>query len=94
MPSTALKDATPDTLLDVPPAPSPNSWVEQVYSAATAKILQRGQTFFDHICGKVSGRVMRQTDCLGKEGLGAVARLLYGYVLSNEAILTARAARS
>ena len=56
---------------------------------ALPTILQRGQAFFDRIYGKVSRRVMRQLDGCGTEDLGIVARLLYGYILSNTSILNA-----
>lgn len=50
--------------------------------------MQRGQTFFDQIYGKVSKRVMGQMDRSGTEDLGIIARLMYGYVLSNTSLLS------
>lgn len=50
-------------------------------------ILRRGSSFFNIVYGKVSQRVMSQMDNSGTEDLGILARLMYGYVLSNEAIL-------
>ncbi|KAF2501277.1 hypothetical protein BU16DRAFT_522264 [Lophium mytilinum] len=85
----ALKDATPASLLDEPTGASPSARPAEVYSTPTAEILLRGQTYFEHVYGKVSTRVMGQMDGSGTEDLGVVARLLYGYVLSNESVLTA-----
>lgn len=59
-----------------------------MYDISTWHVLQRGQTFFDKIYGKVSRRVMGQLDCSGTEDLGLVARLTYGYVLSNTSVLS------
>ena len=44
--------------------------------------------FFDRVYGKVAKRVMGQMDGCGTEDLGLVARLLYGYVLSCEGVLS------
>lgn len=41
------------------------------------------------VYGKVSKRVMGQMDRSGTEDLGLMARLLYGYILSNTTVLTA-----
>ena len=51
-------------------------------------MLHRGQVFFDRVYGKVAKRVMGQMDGCGTEDLGLVARLLYGYVLSCEGVLS------
>jgi hypothetical protein len=51
--------------------------------------MQRGQSFFDMVYGKVSKRVMGQMDRSGTEDLGLTARLMYGYILSNTSILSA-----
>lgn len=53
-----------------------------------SRILQRGQSFFDQIYGKVSTRVMGQMDRSGTEDLGITARLMYGYILSNTTVLS------
>ena len=54
----------------------------------SSQILHRGQKFFDRVYGKVSKRVMGQMDRSGTEDLGVMARLMYGYLLSNTNILT------
>lgn len=53
-----------------------------------SQVLQRGQSFFDRVYGKVSKRVMGQMDRSGTEDLGLMARLMYGYILSNTTVLT------
>lgn len=52
-------------------------------------MMQRGQSFFEKVYGKVTRRVMGQMDRSGTEDLGLLARLMYGYVLSNTNVLTA-----
>ncbi|KAL9120509.1 MAG: hypothetical protein Q9187_002933 [Circinaria calcarea] len=85
----ALKDATPQSLLDEPLGYSPTARPVEVYDTPSSTILHRGQTFFDKIYGKVSKRVMGQMDRSGTEDLGLTARLMYGYILSNTSVLTA-----
>ena len=85
----ALKGETPPHLLDEPLAYSPTNRPVEVYDVPSSRILHRGQTFFDHIYGKVSKRVMGQMDRSGTEDLGITARLMYGYILSNTSVLTA-----
>jgi alkylhydroperoxidase/carboxymuconolactone decarboxylase family protein YurZ len=60
-----------------------------LYDTPSSTILYRGETFFNKVYGKVSKRVMGQMDRSGTEDLGAVARLMYGYLLSNTRILSA-----
>jgi hypothetical protein len=60
-----------------------------MYDVPSSQILQRGQTFFDMVYGKVSKRVMGQMDRSGTEDLGLTARLVYGYLLSNTQVLSA-----
>ena len=60
-----------------------------MYDVPTSTILHRGQTFFDKVYGKISKRVMGQMDRSGTEDLGIMARLMYGYILSNTNVLTA-----
>ncbi|KAF2089241.1 hypothetical protein K490DRAFT_72056 [Saccharata proteae CBS 121410] len=86
----ALKTATPEHLLDEPMSYSPSARPVDVYDTPPSAILHRGQTFFDRVYGKVSKRVMGQMDRSGTEDLGIVARLMYGYLLSNERVLDAR----
>ncbi|KAF5590491.1 uncharacterized protein FSUBG_10814 [Fusarium subglutinans] len=51
-------------------------------------VLERGQAFFEAIYGKISRRIMGQLDRSGAPDLGLLARLTYGYVLSNTDVLT------
>lgn len=85
----SLKTATPIALQDEPLAYSPTARPVEVYDIPSSTILHRGQTFFDKIYGKVSKRVMGQMDRSGTEDLGLIARLMYGYILSNISVLTA-----
>ena len=101
----ALKQSTPSTFLDEPLSYSPTLRSAEVYDVPSSKILHRGETFFDQVYGKVSKRVMGQLiilnasttdstwvgqmDRSGTEDLGIIARLLYGYVLSNTNVLNA-----
>lgn len=84
----ALKRATPQDLVDEPLENSPTKRSVDVYDVPSSKILQRGQSYFDQIYGKVSKRVMGQMDRSGTEDLGITARLMYGYILSNDAVLS------
>lgn len=83
-----LKKHTPEQLVDEPLAFSPTSRPLEMYDVPSSQILHRGQRFFDMIYGKVSKRVMGQMDRSGTEDLGLTARLVYGYLLSNTAVLT------
>lgn len=83
-----LKKATPPELVDEPLAYSPTARPVDIYDVPSSQVLHRGQTFFDKIYGKVSKRVMGQMDRSGTEDLGLMARLMYGYVLSNTNVLT------
>lgn len=83
----ALKSATPHDLLDEPLGFSPTGRASEIHDPA---VLHRGQRFFDGIYGKVAGRVMRSMDRSGTEDLGLMARLMYGYALSNTSVLSAR----
>lgn len=85
----AFKAVTPENLQDKPLEYSLSSRRADVYDVPTSQILQRGKTFFDMVYGKVSERVMEQIDRSGTEDLGLMARLLYGYILSNTNVLTA-----
>ncbi|KAF5621189.1 carboxymuconolactone decarboxylase [Fusarium sp. NRRL 52700] len=51
-------------------------------------VLERGQAFFEAIYGKISRRIMGRLDRSGAPDLGLLARLTYGYVLSNTDVLT------
>ncbi|KAL8813594.1 MAG: hypothetical protein Q9223_000237 [Gallowayella weberi] len=84
----ALKRVTPPALLDEPLAYSPTKRSVELYDIPASRILQRGQSFFDQIYGKVSARVMGQMDRSGTEDLGITARLMYGYILSNTSVLS------
>lgn len=81
---------TPDDLLDDHKADlSPTGRRSDVYNTPASDILHRGQAFFEAIYGKITKRVMGQMDGSGTEDLGLVARLVYGYLLSNTSILSA-----
>ncbi|AEO63244.1 uncharacterized protein THITE_2108207 [Thermothielavioides terrestris NRRL 8126] len=84
-----LKKVTPEDLLDEPDAFSPTGRRADIYDTPAPQIMQRGQHFFQDVYGKVARRVMGQMDRSGTEDLGLVARLMYGYVLSNTAVLSA-----
>ncbi|EKG18309.1 Carboxymuconolactone decarboxylase [Macrophomina phaseolina MS6] len=86
----ALKKTTPEHLLDGPDSPSPSGRTAEIYRTTAPAILERGQTFFEKLYGKISRRVMGQMDRSGTEDLGLTARLMYGYILSNEKILDAK----
>ncbi|KAL1619310.1 hypothetical protein SLS56_010148 [Neofusicoccum ribis] len=86
----ALKKTTPDHLLDEPGVPSPSGRAAEIYDTPSLSILERGQRFFEGLYGKVSKRVMGQMDRSGTEDLGLTARLMYGYILSNEKVLDAK----
>ncbi|KAJ4263167.1 hypothetical protein NW762_006789 [Fusarium torreyae] len=85
----SLKSATPEDLLDetgVEDAPSTRH--RDIYETSPSQVLERGQTFFNNIYGKISRRIMGQMDRSGAPDLGLLARLTYGYVLSNTDVLT------
>ncbi|AEO56768.1 hypothetical protein MYCTH_47732 [Thermothelomyces thermophilus ATCC 42464] len=84
-----LKKVTPDELLDEPESFSPTGRRADVYDTPAPLIMQRGQSFFETVYGKVTRKVMNQMDHSGTEDLGLVARLMYGYVLSNTSVLSA-----
>ncbi|KAK3308226.1 AhpD-like protein [Chaetomium strumarium] len=84
-----LKKVTPEDLLDEPEAFSPTGRRAEIYETPTLEIMERGQGFFEAVYGKITRRVMGQMDRSGTEDLGLVARLMYGYVLSNTSVLSA-----
>lgn len=84
-----LKKVTPEELLDEPDTPSPTGRRADIYDTPTPQVMQRGQAFFEDVYGKVTRRVMGQMDRSGTEDLGLVARLMYGYILSNTSVLSA-----
>ena len=69
---------------------SPTGRTIELTDIPASSILHRGQTFFDRVYGKVGKRVMGQMDRCGTEDLGLVARLMYGYLLSNTSVLSAK----
>jgi hypothetical protein len=83
----SLKSATPEDLLDEP-GTGTTSRHKDIYDTAPAHVLERGQYFFEAIYGKISRRIMGQLDRSGASDLGLLARLTYGYVLSNTDVLT------
>lgn len=82
----ALKTVTPEALLDT--GDTPSARYRDVHEASPQEVLKKGQTFFEKIYGKISRRVMGQMERSGAEDLGLMAKLMYGYVLSNTNILT------
>ncbi|KAB5575999.1 AhpD-like protein [Coniochaeta sp. 2T2.1] len=84
-----LKKVTPAHLLDEAGGCSPSGRTYDIHDISISIILERGQTFFNKIYGKISRRIMGQMDNSGTEDLGLLARLTYGYVLSNTKVLTA-----
>ncbi|CCT72340.1 uncharacterized protein FFB20_12246 [Fusarium fujikuroi] len=83
----SLKSATPEYLLDEP-GMGTSLRHKDIHDTAPAQVLGRGQAFFDAIYGKISRRIMGQLDQSGAPDLGLLARLTYGYVLSNTDVLT------
>ncbi|KAK8226621.1 AhpD-like protein [Phyllosticta capitalensis] len=86
----ALKSATPEKLLDESPDSSPTGRRAEIYGQSFPTVWERGQQFFEKVYGKISKRVMGQMDRSGTEDLGLAARLMYGYILSNEKVLDAK----
>ncbi|PTD12942.1 hypothetical protein HYE67_009706 [Fusarium culmorum] len=86
----SLKSATPEELLDEAGTgtDSASPRYKDIYDTQPAQILQRGQRFFENIYGKISRRIMGQLERSGAPDLGLLARLTYGYVLSNTDVLT------
>ncbi|KAK4151176.1 hypothetical protein C8A00DRAFT_17388 [Chaetomidium leptoderma] len=84
-----LKKVTPEELLDDPEAFSPTGRRAEIYDTSASHIIQRGQSFFEAVYGKITKRIMGQMDRSGTEDLGLMARLMYGYVLSNTNVLSA-----
>lgn len=83
----ALKSVTPEDFLDTMTDVA-SSRYKDVYETPSSHIMERGQTFFNTLYGKIAKRVMGQMDRSGTQDLGLVARLMYGYVLSNTDVLT------
>ncbi|RFU33215.1 hypothetical protein B7463_g3120, partial [Scytalidium lignicola] len=85
----ALKEVTPPEFLDESTGHSSTSRRKDIYETPVPEVLYRGETYFQNVYGKVSGRVMGQMDRSGTEDLGLVARLMYAYILSDINILSA-----
>lgn len=83
----SLQRATPPYLLDPPMQPSPTGRSLELNALSSSPTLHRGSQFFANTYGKVAARVMGQMDRCGTEDLGLSARLIYGYLLSNETVL-------
>lgn len=83
-----LRRHTPDHLLDPPMGVSPTGRAIEMASVDSSALLHRGETFFAKVYGKVNARVMGQMDRCGTEDLGLIARLMYGYLLSNTKVLS------
>ncbi|KAI9825420.1 MAG: hypothetical protein M1832_001150 [Thelocarpon impressellum] len=82
----ALRASTPPSLLDLPPTTSPTGRATELHSSPA--VLARGSAFFSAVYGKVGPRVMGDMTHSGTEDLAILARLLYGHVLSNTAVLS------
>jgi alkylhydroperoxidase/carboxymuconolactone decarboxylase family protein YurZ len=83
-----LKKVTPEELLDEPQTSSATGRRADIYDTPAPQIMLRGESFFEAVYGKITRRVMGQMDRSGTEDLGLVARLMYGYVLSNTSVLS------
>ncbi|KAG5797916.1 hypothetical protein H9Q69_003073 [Fusarium xylarioides] len=83
----SLKSVTPEDLLDEP-GMGTSLRHKDIHDTASVQVLERGQAFFEAIYGKISRRIMGQLDRSGAPDLGLLARLTYGYVLSNTDVLT------
>ncbi|KPM43538.1 hypothetical protein AK830_g3006 [Neonectria ditissima] len=85
----ALKTITPEELLDTASGEeNPSSRYRDLYETPAPQVLQRGQSFFDKLYGKIAKRVMGQMDRSGSEDLGLMAKLVYGYIISNTDVLS------
>lgn len=83
----ALKESTPKHLQDLDADTSITGRGADINEIPSNQVLQRGQAFFDRIYGKISSRVTRMMKGSGTEDLDLIAKLMYGYILSNTAIL-------
>ncbi|KIL90548.1 hypothetical protein FAVG1_06281 [Fusarium avenaceum] len=84
----SLKSATPEDLLDESGTDAASPRHKDIYDSSPTQVLERGQSFFEKIYGKISRRIMGQLDRSGAPDLGLLARMTYGYVLSNTDVLT------
>ncbi|CAJ0551149.1 Ff.00g110790.m01.CDS01 [Fusarium sp. VM40] len=84
----SLKSATPEDLLDESGTYDASPRHKDIYDSSPTQVLERGQSFFEKIYGKISRRIMGQLDRSGAPDLGLLARMTYGYVLSNTDVLT------
>lgn len=82
-----LKKHTPEALLDPPMTASSTGRAIELASVDSSLLLHRGEAFFSRTYGKIAARVMGQMDRSGTEDLGLLARLFYGYLLSNLRVL-------
>lgn len=83
----ALKEATPKHLEDADGDKSITGRGADVSTVPVTQVLQKGQSFFDKIYGKISGRVTRMMNNSGTEDLDLIAKLMYGFILSNTTVL-------
>lgn len=84
----SLKSATPEDLLDESGTDAASPRHKDIYDSSPTQVLERGQSFFEKIYGNISRRIMGQLDRSGAPDLGLLARMTYGYVLSNTDVLT------
>lgn len=83
-----LKNSTPAHILAAP-SPTQRRLSHSNPDATSSQIIDRGNTFFDKVYGKVSKRVMGGMRN-SYDDLGVVAELMYGHVFSNLEVLGAR----
>lgn len=83
----ALKEVTPTHLQD-DALESPTGRRSDICDAPSTHMLQRGQNFFDKVYGKISDRVTDMMNSSGTEDLDLIAKLMYGFVLSNTTLLS------
>ncbi|KAE8448138.1 hypothetical protein EG329_009742 [Mollisiaceae sp. DMI_Dod_QoI] len=83
----ALKEATPKHLQDIDGDISTTGRRVDISEVPSSQVLQRGQDFFDKVYGKISSRVTRMMNSSGTEDLDLIAKLMYGFILSNTTLL-------
>ncbi len=83
----ALKEATPKHLQDIDGDISTTGRRVDISEVPSSQVLQKGQDFFDKVYGKISSRVTRMMNSSGTEDLDLIAKLMYGFILSNTTLL-------
>ena len=86
----ALKEVTPEELLDDPLLDSPTSRLSDFVEVPSSTILARGHAFFTNIYRDATGKILELLETSGTKDLAILIRyVVYGHVLSNESILNA-----